>query len=84
LVKIEGVNDKSQTNFYLGKRLAFVYKATNPKTSNPHTNRKARIVWGRITTAHGNNGVVRAKFARNLPPKSFGAPLRIMLYPSSI
>jgi len=32
----------------------------------------------------GNSGLVRAQFKHNLPPKSFGAMVRIMLYPSSV
>lgn len=32
----------------------------------------------------GNSGVVRAKFATPLPSRSFGASVRIMLYPSTI
>jgi len=38
-------------------------------------------MWGRIGSAHGNNGVVKARFATNLPPRALGATLRVMLYP---
>merc|ERR1712063_16971 len=78
LLQIEGCNDTNAADFYLGKRVAYVYKASNPAKGT------TRTIWGRVTASHGNSGIVRAKFKRNLPPKSFGAPLRVMLYPSRI
>ncbi|KAJ1962101.1 60S ribosomal protein L33B [Dispira parvispora] len=79
LLKLENVATKEETGFYLGKRVAYIYRAKRViKGSN------VRVVWGRITRSHGNSGVVRAKFAKNLPPKSFGSIIRVMLYPSSI
>eukprot|EP01038_Epipyxis_sp_PR26KG_P009600 gene9600-12929_t len=79
LLKIDGVNDKDGSKFYFGKKVAYIYKASVPKSGS-----KFRVVWGKVTRGHGSNGVVRAKFATNLSPTTIGAPIRVMLYPSSI
>ena len=71
LLKLEGVNDKKETQYYLGKRVVYIYK----------TKSGFKTIWGRIRSHHGNNGTVIAKFLHNFPPRAIGAPLRVMLYP---
>mmetsp|Transcript_13388 Transcript_13388/g.18138 ORF Transcript_13388/g.18138 Transcript_13388/m.18138 type:complete len:125 (+) Transcript_13388:47-421(+) len=79
LVKIEGVKTRDDTQFYCGKRVAYIYRAKTEKQGT-----KFRIMWGKVRRPHGNSGVVRTKFKKNIPAKAFGGPCRIMLYPSSI
>ncbi|CAL8582011.1 60S ribosomal protein L33B [Xanthoria parietina] len=79
ILKVEGVDDTKAARFYLGKRCAFVYRASKEIRGT-----KLRVIWGKIVNVHGNSGCVRAQFKHNLPPRSFGASIRVMLYPSSI
>ncbi|KAF9166688.1 60S ribosomal protein L33A [Actinomortierella ambigua] len=79
LVQIEGVKSAADTEFYLGKRVAFVYRAKREVNGS-----KIRCIWGRVVRSHGDSGVVKARFRNNLPAKSFGASVRVMLYPSRV
>eukprot|EP00657_Telonema_sp_P-1_P008369 TRINITY_DN293_c0_g1_i1.p1 TRINITY_DN293_c0_g1~~TRINITY_DN293_c0_g1_i1.p1 ORF type:complete len:139 (+),score=44.81 TRINITY_DN293_c0_g1_i1:176-592(+) len=79
LVKIQGVEDAASTEFYLGKKVLYMYRAKTQKNGT-----FMRTVWGKVCRAHGTSGVVRAKFSKNLPPSAIGAPARVMLYPSRV
>jgi large subunit ribosomal protein L35Ae len=79
LLKLQGVQEKGEVDFYLGKRVCYIYKAKTEKNGS-----KFRTIWGRVTGPHGGNGGVKAKFATNLPPKALGGPIRVMLYPSRV
>uniref|UniRef100_A0A7S3CPW1 60S ribosomal protein L35a n=1 Tax=Strombidium rassoulzadegani TaxID=1082188 RepID=A0A7S3CPW1_9SPIT len=77
LVAIQNCNDLKGARYYLGKRVAYVYKAKN--TVN---NTRFRCVWGKVINTHGHAGSVRVKFAKNLTARAMGSTVRVMLYPN--
>ncbi|KAK5763055.1 60S ribosomal protein L33B [Elasticomyces elasticus] len=48
LIKIEGVDDPKAASFYLGKKIAFVYRGKREIRGT-----KIRVIWGKVTRPHG-------------------------------
>uniref|UniRef100_A0A0N5B671 Large ribosomal subunit protein eL33 n=1 Tax=Strongyloides papillosus TaxID=174720 RepID=A0A0N5B671_STREA len=80
LIKIEGASNKGDAQFYVGKRVVYVYKAKKAVARVGKNPTKVRTVIGKITRAHGNSGSVRAKFTRTLPPQAMGNRVRVLLF----
>jgi large subunit ribosomal protein L35Ae len=52
--QVDGVATKKETPFYLGKRIAYIYRAPTLKQNSHY-----RVIWGKFTRAHGNTGQMR-------------------------
>eukprot|EP00127_Corallochytrium_limacisporum_P002835 Clim_evm14s142 gene=Clim_evmTU14s142 len=78
IIKIEGCKTKEAAQYYLGKRVAYLYNVHTKKATQKSM---TRCLWGRIMKPHGSTGSVMVKFRKNINPRSFGASCRVMMFP---
>ncbi|KAH7827356.1 putative 60S ribosomal protein L35Ae [Monocercomonoides exilis] len=77
LLEVQGCTSTHGARYYLGKTVYYIYKVKKCKSNK----KGIKVIRGKIVKTHGNSGVVRARFTHNIPPKAFGASVRVMLYP---
>jgi large subunit ribosomal protein L35Ae len=77
LVTIQNCADKAGARWYMGKRVAYVYKVKNTMNDT-----RFRCSWGKVVSTHGHAGAVRVTFAKNITARAMGAQVRVMLYPN--
>jgi large subunit ribosomal protein L35Ae len=66
LIEIEGSNSREEASKFVGKSVTWTSEGKQAKKIN-----------GKISSAHGNKGVVRAIFEKGLPGQSIGTEVEI-------
>ena len=66
LIEISGVDSREKAAEFVGKMVSWKSPGKEPKT-----------ITGKISSAHGGNGVVRAIFEKGLPGQAIGTDVEI-------
>lgn len=65
LIELDGISTKEEARKFLHKTVG--WKSPSGK-----------LFRGKIISVHGNKGIVRAKFEKNLPGQSFGSKIEVL------
>jgi len=71
LLEIEGVDSRAKASPFIGKRIVWT-------STVKARDKKPKEIFGKITSCHGNNGVVRARFSRGLPGEALRNKVKIL------
>lgn len=66
LLEVEEINNREKAKKFVGKSVSWTSPGKEPK-----------VIKGKITSAHGNNGVLRSIFERGLPGQAIGTEAKI-------
>ena len=66
LIEIEGSNSRESASKYVGNSVSW-----------KSTGKESKVINGKISSAHGNNGVVRAIFEKGLPGQAIGTEVTL-------
>ncbi|MBU2577147.1 MAG: 50S ribosomal protein L35ae [Nanoarchaeota archaeon] len=66
LIEIPGVDSREKATKFVGKNVAW-----------KSTGKEPTIISGKISSAHGGNGVVRAIFEKGLPGQAIGTGVEV-------
>ena len=65
LIEAEGIDSRAKASQLIGKKVVW----TSPGKKE---------IFGKITSAHGNKGLVRARFSKGLPGEAIGKQIKII------
>lgn len=65
LLEIENVDTRAKASQFIGKRVVW---------ESP----SGRKIFGKITSPHGNKGILRARFSRGLPGTAIGTKVKVL------
>lgn len=71
LLEIEGVDSRAKASKFIGKKVVW-------KSRTRSKDKKPKEILGKITSCHGNNGVLRARFSRGLPGEAVTTKVEIL------
>jgi large subunit ribosomal protein L35Ae len=66
LIEVEGTDSRDKAKEFVGKKVIWT-----------STGKESKKINGIVSSAHGNNGVIRAIFERGLPGQAIGTEVEI-------